>query len=520
MNYSLDPIENVPLGKQKAIHLLNRSLMGPCIQELNQFEAVTIKDALDLLLDPGTTPEPPLQVFKTDPNVAFGETWVDAPLDGDVRSYRKKSYLAWWIGELLNQKTTLREKMVLFWHNHFVTEVNVVNIPAYFYDYNQLIRQEALGNFKSLAAGMSVNTAMLKYLDGLKNTAASPNENFARELFELFTIGKGPLIGEGDYTNYTEQDVQEGARVLTGWKVRNSTLSAYFDASKHDKDTKTFSGHFENQSIADQGDSEYLALIDMIFGKKETSRALVRKLYRWFVYYSIGEEVETHIIEPLATTFFESGYEITPVLRQLLSSKHFFDPDFAGSCIKNPLEFILGSLRRLDVSIPEDLATQYEFWYYFRQLSGNQDLDLGNPPDVAGWPAYYLAPSFNELWINSATVPLKADFSTRLISGNYKKNGFSLKVDPISLAEKSSVPADPDILITELCEILFPVPIDEKKLTGLKEVLIPGLPDFEWTLEWNNYKDNPDDVTLKDAVENALSALLEEIMHMPEYYLI
>lgn len=520
MNYSLDPIADIPMGKQKALHLLNRAMIGPSGTDVEQFAELTIEESMDILLDPGTEPGPPLQVFGTDPNVAQGETWVDAALDGAVRFRRKKSYWSWWIGELLNQQSSLREKMVLFWHNHFVTEVNVVNIPAYLYDYNQLIRQHALGDFKSMAAGMTVNTAMLRYLDGIKNTAASPNENYSRELFELFTIGKGPLIGEGDYTNYTELDVQEGARVLTGWKLDNETLSAYYKDWAHDKGSKTFSAHYGNQSISNQGETEYLALIDMIFSKKETARALVRKLYRWFVYYSIDEEIELQIIEPLANTLFNNGYDLSPVLRQLLSSQHFFDMDLRACYIKNPLEFILGSLRRLDVSIPDELEVKYEFWHFFRLLSGYQDMELGGPPDVAGWPAYYLAPAYNELWINSATLPQKAEFSAKLLSGNYQKKGYKLIVDVIGLAEKTSVPSDPDQLITEFCELLLPVPISEEKLSELKEVLIPGLPDFEWSEEWFNYKDNPGKQSYKDAVTNALRLLLEAIMLLPEYYLI
>jgi len=519
MNYSLNPIAETPLGKDRAKHLLNRTIFGANKSEYEQFAALTISEALDILLADSSSPDPPLQIWGEDPNVAFGESWVDAALDSNIRSDRKKSLRSWWIGQMLNQQTNLREKMVLFWHNHFVTETNVVKFPAYLYDYIQLIGQNALGSFKSLASEMTVNTAMLKYLDGDENTESSPNENYAREVFELFTIGKGPMISEGNYTYYTEQDVQEGARVLTGWKINSTILATYFNASKHDKGEKTFSDYYGNQSISDQGDTEYLALIEMIFAKTETARSLVKKLYRWFLYYNIDEEVMSQVIEPLSDTFYNNGYELKPLLRQLLSSEHFFDSDFRGCHIKNPLDFILGSLKRLSVNISDDLATKYEIWNLFYKLSGYQELKLGSPPDVAGWPAYYLEPQFNELWINSATLPHKAEFSTKLVNGNYKKLGFSIKPDVIALAEMTSEPSMPDKLITELSELLLPVPVSEDQIVNLKEVLIPGLPDFEWTLEWNNYISNPEDQTLKDAIGNALRLLIEAIMHMPEYYL-
>jgi len=130
-----------------------------------------------------------------------------------------------------------------------------------------------------------------------------------------------------------------------------------------------------------------------------------------------------------------------------------------------------------------------------------------------------MEPQFNELWINSSTLPLKAEFSTKLLYGRYKKKGFVIRPDVLALAELVSEPSDADALITELCALLLPVPLSEDQLDQLKEVLIPGLPDFEWTLEWNKHKENPEDQALKNAVENALGLLLEAIMHMPEYYL-
>jgi hypothetical protein len=146
-------------------------------------------------------------------------------------------------------------------------------------------------------------------------------------------------------------------------------------------------------------------------------------------------------------------------------------------------------------------------------------MDLGTPPDVAGWPAYYLEPGFNELWINSATLPQRAAFSTQLLAGGYKENGTTLMVDVISLAEGTSQPSSPTILIKELCELLLPVSPSAQQVEDLKEILIPGLPDFEWTVEWNSYKGNPVDANLKEAVENALRLLIEAIMHLPEFYL-
>jgi uncharacterized protein (DUF1800 family) len=321
----LDPVSGI-LGRVSAKHLLERCLFGAKKSDIDQFAGLTVEQAIDSLLALLPAPVPPVNINPDDTEVPLGETWVNAPDVQAYRNLRKKSLRSWWVGLIIDQGTFLREKMVLFWHNHFVTEVPPVNRPRYLFDYNALLRVHALGNFKDLTAEMTINTAMLKYLNGDQNVAGSPNENYARELFELFTIGKGPLIGEGNYTNYTETDIQEAARVLTGWKIDTTTQESWFNASKHDTGSKTFSEVYNNQVITNGGDQEYLSMLTMIFEMKETARHLVRKLYRWFVYYIIDDSIESLVIEPLATTLYDSGFEMIPVLRQLLSSEHFFGP--------------------------------------------------------------------------------------------------------------------------------------------------------------------------------------------------
>ena len=514
----LDPVSGV-LGREAAKHLLERCLFGAKKSDIDSFSGLTVSQALDNLLAVLPAPSPPVNINPEDTGVPLGETWVDAPDVQAFRSGRRKSLRSWWVGLIIGQGTSLLEKMVLFWHNHFVTEVPAVNRPRYLYDYNALIRKQALGNFKVLAEEMTISTAMLKYLNGDKNVAGSPNENYARELFELFTIGKGPLIGEGNYTNYTETDIQEAARVLTGWKIDATTQESWFNVSKHDAGIKTFSEIYGSLQIVNNGDQEYLDLISMIFGKKETARHLVRKLYRWFVYYIIDDNIESQVIEPLATTLYDSGYELIPVLRQLLSSEHFFDETYRGCYIRNPYEHMAGTLRKLEAVFPAEKLEKYAFWNTYYYQARNQEMLLGEPPDVAGWPEWYLSPQYNQLWINSVTLPQKAIFSDRMLSYGWTKQGYKLAADPIVMAEKVSNPGDPDILINEWAEIFLPVTLSQEQMDYLKDILIPGLPDFEWTLEWNKYKDNPGDQNQKQAVEAVLRSVLKAMLRMPEYYL-
>ena len=147
-------------------------------------------------------------------------------------------------------------------------------------------------------------------------------------------------------------------------------------------------------------------------------------------------------------------------------------------------------------------------------------MDLGTPPDVAGWPAYYLEPQFNRLWINAATLPQRAEFVTRIITTGYSKNGTKMVADKIGLAQLTSLPSSATTLITELGQLLLPVPLSEAQIADLMEVLIPGLPEFEWTVEWNAFIANPDNNENRTAVEKSLSDLLIAMTSLPEYQLI
>ncbi len=519
-NLTLTPY-NDTLGTANARHLLSRTLFGFKKDELSQFSSLTAQQALDILLADYPAASPPLNVDERDESVPIGTTWVNEPHDSKYNNYRANSVQSWWIGLMLHQDLSLREKMVIFWHNHIPVERPVVGRSGLLYKYVDCLRRNALGNFQTLIEEITVSPAMLRYLNGDDNKVGAPNENYARELFELFTIGKGPLIAEGNYTNYTEEDVVSAARSLTGWRV-NQDNEAYFVSNRHDTGDKQFSEALQNQLISDGQEEEYKTLIQLIFDQQETSKYIIRKLYRWFVYYAIDEDIETTIIEPLATEFRNNNYELKPVLRMLLGSQHFLDANMHGSLIKNPLDMVIGSFKNVNFPDPgtENIVTRYSLWIMLHYQAGIQEMKPFYPPDVAGWPAYYLEPQFHQLWINSVTLPNKSGFTNYLCSKNgIKRNNEFLKVDFIALAESVSVPHDVNVLIPELAERFFPNPINDAKLAELKDVLIPGLPDFEWNVEWNKYKNNPNDTNQKEAVENKLRNLVRTMFRMAEYLL-
>ena len=517
-SYSIQPISG-NLDINQARHLADRCLFGAKKSETDALVGHSITSALNTLTSIPATPAPPISMDSKDMDVLLGSTWVNATYNGTYNTYRLKSLRSWWIGLMMQQETTLLEKMVLFWHNHFVTEMNVVNVASYLYQYNQLLRTYSLGNIKQLAYEITVTPAMLDYLNGNENKATAPNENYGRELFELFTIGKGPLIADGNYTNYTETDIREAAKVLTGWKNDRTNSISVYDTTRHDKTTKVFSAAFGNATIQNKEAEEYKSLIDMIFSKKETARFLARKIYRWFMYYDINQTVQDQIIEPLATTLFNNNYEIKPMLVQLLSSQHFFSSDYQGSYIKNPIDFSIGIYRKCEITLSGNILNNYEIWNSIYTSCQAMEMTLGDPPDVAGWPEYYKEPSFNELWINSATVPSRTSFSDTLCKAGITKNGFKYVIDPFILTNKVSDPSDATTLINGFAQLLLPVSLSATQIAQLKDVLVPGLPDSTWTTEWNKYYLDQTNTTQKNLISTKLLALISGMLRMPEFYL-
>ncbi|MGI4885934.1 MAG: DUF1800 domain-containing protein [Janthinobacterium lividum] len=512
-----------PWGPAQAAHLLRRTLFGPTRTEITTAAAAGLGPTLDGLLTAPTAPPPPLNVAATDASVPIGQTWVAQAFDQTVQGVRAASLRDWWLGQQLGQTTSLSEQMTLFWHNHFVVEFGDLNDARYGYEYVRLLRQHALGNIRQLAKDVTVTPAMLRYLNGNQSVVGAPNENYGRELLELFTVGKGPLIGAGNYTNYTEADVQAAARVLTGWRDDNVKIAGYFTAGRHDAKPKQFSGAFGNAAIAPNGAAEYQDLINLIFAQAETARFLVRKLYRWFVYYLIDTQTETNVVQPLAALLIQSNFEVAPVLRKLFGSEHFFDVAAVGCRIKSPLDFTVGLVRQMQVAFPpaSSPVAQYAHWEYLYGLALVQQQTLGDPPNVAGWAAYYQTPQFHELWINAVTLPRRNQATDLYIGNGVSRGGVLAKIDPVALvlALPPATASDPNLVVAEFVHLMVPIDLTATQLAFLKNALIPGLPDFEWTNEWTAYAATPTVAAKKAAVTTKLQAMLRSLMGLAEYHL-
>lgn len=516
-------------GTEQILHLLRRTTFGVTRADFTTLKNKTMVQAVDLI----TTVPPdeltvPLIYDASDPAGSPGSTWVNG-LTNVSSGSRLNSLKAWWTNLMLNQPLSIREKMVLFWHNHFVTEFSSLPDPRYAYRYLALLRKNALGNFKQLAREITFDGAMLRYLNGYLNNKNAPDENYARELQELFTIGKGPQIGDGDYTNYTEQDVKAAAHVLTGWRIYQNPdgsvglQTSSFDQTRHDIGNKNFSYHYQNATIVGgiDGAREVDELLGIIFLQPETAKFLCRKIYRWFVYYVIDDWTELNIISHMADTLRANNWNVLPVVKELLKSAHFFDTVNMGCMIKDPLGLTLGTCRHFAVSFPpSDVVQQYSMWNYLWSTASSIGMNPGDPPDVAGWKAYYQVPQYYEIWINSDTLTKRASWTNRMVSSGYSSSGAKIAIDPLAFVLTLSDPSDPNRIIDEAAQYLLAVPLTASQKTFLKEeILIPGLPDYEWTIEWSLYLSDPTNTTARNAVTNRLRALLMFLMQMPEYQL-
>ena len=509
------------------VHLLKRTLFGATAQDISYFQGLTMSQAVDQLLQP--TPAPttkPLNNYGADPTgVASYQTWVGTGLlyqDDTMNTNRLRSLQAWWIGQLLNCGRSVHEKMTLFWHNHFAMDaLTSLSIPCELW-YNQYLtlRNNALGNFPTLAKAITTDPAMLIFLNGNTNTMTAPNENYGRELQELYTVGLG-LTG----STYTQDDVHNAARVLTGHTV-DVNFNYSFLAGNHDTTNKNFSAFYGNTIITGYsgapGAGEVDNLLAMIFATDESAKFLCRKLYNWFVYYDIDDTIETNIITPLATILRQSNYNITTVLSTLLKSQHFFDLVNSGACIiKSPLDLLIGLCREYQVTIPTDPAGEYAVWTMLSQRSASLQQEIMVIPLVAGWDAYREAPQYHELWINSVTYSERNFYTDLLISTGDMMNGTALRIDATGFASSLPAPQDPNQLIADSLNILLRPPLSASSITLIKQtILLGGLTtDQYWTNAWLNYIAVPTDMGYFTTVDTKLRALYKYIMDLPEYHL-
>ena len=508
-------------GRAEIKHLLSRTMFGYTRSDIDFFEGKTLDQALDILLQYESSISPPVNNYngvENDPDHALGETWINGPLKTDTVNFLQiRSFQDWTFGKALNQERSIQEKMTLFWHNHFATQTSGINFSQIIYRQHDIFRRTGLGNFKEMLKAITLDPGMMIYLNGFKNQKNAPDENYARELQELFTLG----VDSG----YTESDVQEAARLLTGWTITQTTGETFFEPSRHDTGNKTFSAFYNNQVIAggNDGEAELDQLLDMICSKEDVSKYICRKLYRFFVYYVIDENIESTIIEPLADTFRANNYDILPVLRQLFKSEHFFDEYARGAMIKNPIDYYvsLHKLLETDMDFGGDFVQQYNVWDYNFLFGSISLMEYGNPPNVAGWEAYWNGPAYHELWINSATLPFRNQLADATIyPGALTVKGSPIFADVIAYTETVPNAEDPNVLVDYVVELFHPNEANAVQKAELKALLLSGqAQDYYWTFAWQDYLADKTDEVKKQAVFFRLFSFFKKVMNMAEFQL-
>lgn len=507
------------LTARQVSHLLRRTAFGATPAQIKSFTGKKVDVVVQqLFTSQPIPPDPTDENQKTSHDLAWGGTGTNDAERNSFDGARRAKLKYWWIGLMANQPVSIVEKMTLFWQNHFVSTSTDVSDVRFLYRQNQLLRKFALGNFKNFVIEITKDPAMLVYLNGGANVVGKPNENYGRELMELFTIGSG---------NYTEDDVKAVARVLTGWRSLNyrSTTVAManfeFRSTQHDTSDKIFSESFQKKVIkgragATAGDDELKDLVDMILAQPETARFIVRKFYRFFIQADISAQVEKDFIEPLAA-IFRKDYELKPVLNVFFKSQHFFDETLYGSQIKSPLDLVVGTLRNFNYQVPDAVKarTQYDAaTSYFYGRTREQQMDIIDQPSVFGWRPYYDT-DFYEIWINSTTLALRGAWTDYAVKG---ATAIALDINTLSLPVLTSDPTDPYKMIRELTDSLMAFPLTDDQIKYLVEQpLMAGSPYYEWTTIWNDYTKAPSDAMKKSAAKTRLDRLMTYILRLAEY---
>lgn len=386
------------------------------------------------------------------------------------------------VNDFMNED--LRGRLSLFWMNHFVTEYEVYGHPPYLFQYYNTIQIHALGNLKEFVRAIGVNPAMLVYLNGFENSSLNPNENYARELFELFTLGEG--------NGYTQSDILETARALTGYNHTDEYGGAiYFDNSTFDAGQKTIFGQ--------TGAWGYNDLIDILFQEKENDIAFYfcEKLYRYFVSQAVDEIVMQNVIQPLADTLIASNFELIPMLKQLFKSEHFFDERALGVIIKSPFDVILDFIKETDFFYDDELA---DGLVYYTSLMGQE---LYDPTDVSGWQR-------DETWINTSTLTGRWQLLELYLAYLFNNDA---GVAFVALARDLSNDSNDPYYITEVIIDHFV----SKKLFSLEDYDI-ATDIFKWEIPQNYYDEGLWNLNWSEAPTQVF-LLLRHIATIPEFQL-
>jgi uncharacterized protein (DUF1800 family) len=439
-------------NRLKNQHLLWRAGFGPMAENATTMDTIPQKKLWELLLKTSAKKPAKIEVaqnlfdglYKGIKDVAeMQQKEVNANRGKMIREQSRedlKNLNILWLEEMINGEAQLREKMSLFWHGHFACRV----INSYFQqELLQTIRENALGNFKDLLREVSKSASILNFLNNQQNKKKKPNENFAREVMELFTMGRG---------NYTETDVKEAARAFTGWGVN---LQGDFEFRKnfHDDESKTVLGKTGNWD----GDD----VLDILLEQKQTATFICKKVYKYFV----NEKVDDTKVEWLSSRFYSNGYDIKKLMEDIFTSDWFYEEKNIGTKIKSPIELLAGIRRLLPMEMQNDQA-QLLFQRTLGQI-------LFYPPNVAGWPG-------GKSWIDSSTLMIRLRIP-QILTAN----------EAINIKAKD----DDDVMMGQMMEA---------KIKKMNQIAKGGSAEVEWATVMKVYEKVPRENLLQKITDTIL----------------
>lgn len=559
--YSLDPY-NVDLSNREKSHLLRRSLVGVSNRHLEDLEGLNFDQIFDLIFSPETLEEPTNNYYYKRSNeewneiygrddVLPGETFVnnastesnnnDESENKDwVRRTSVNSHISL---NIYNQKTSIHWKVFLFLHNLVPTDGGQGLGIKGLWSYYNLIFNSCFDSYKDFIFNITLNPAMLVYLNLSFSKKETPDENYAREVQELFTVGKRP------FSMFTEDDVREAARLLVGFGVDSHSLNNPGEVKhisgfgNHDTGDKQFSSFYGNKKIEGRDTKEGMLeelreFVEMLFYPDQSKLYIVRRLYQFFVNPEINDEIEENVITPLSKVFKNTNYSLTKTLKVLLKSEHFFDESNFYSMIKSPYDYVFGIHKELDsfnfkirnykqeengnFSAPDRLTNpETRKWYIGSIMKwplNNQGMLIGDPPSVSGWPPFYQAPVYDLFWINSVTLLDKSSFAERIF-----KYGLHMGDDYTLLADKSDYlftyqnNEDIDQLLNEMSERLLSRPISEQDKTRIISNSINGADKSHWTDLVRSFKGGKQNN--KGPIEKIFENIISQVFALGEYNL-
>ena len=479
------------LSFDEGAHLLRRAGFGGTPAEIDSLTALGREGAVDFLINYGQIDNKSMEDLLA-ASFDFSDVTNNQKFNnGEIRR--------WWFTRMVATKRQFEEKMTLFWHNHFATSSSKVQ-DIYMYIQNLKLRQFGLDKFDNLLLQVAQDPAMLVWLDGITNVLGAANENFGRELQELFTMEMTDFVtGEA---NYTENDVKQIARAFTGWTFQRSQSSQYgytflVRANQHDNGSKTIYSGTPYQTSGNLGGED---VITVIANRPATARYLTYKLLNFFVYPVTNSSADKATVDAFSRVYLNNNHSIKELVRAILTSDEFFSDRARFALIKQPAELVVGALRMLGGTYNpgSTVGATPRTSNTLANSSRNMGQDLFGPPDVSGW-------DFNLNWINTASMLERFNFSNGFLTNRNTTNpGIFVTTDHLRTYTKGN----PKKTVKAFFSVLGPLPVGKSGRIDLQNYLTTG--------------DNgqPIEYATDDAyIDKKIRGLVHQIMCLPEFQL-